>query len=185
VGKVRLEGTYKMITKFRVGAAGVALISAFGLASAANAANPAEATATAVIVDALDLQNDSGLNFGEIAAVSTSGTVTVDPSAAGDPASCSTVVCAPFTASAAGFTILQYVQDSLVNVYLPTTDVTLTNTTGTGGETMIANAFTDDVSGVVDTASGDTFNVGATLTVGADQVPGTYEGTFEVSVAYD
>jgi hypothetical protein len=64
-----------MITKFRIGAAGVVLISAMGIATSANAAT-ANATATAVILAPLELENLNSLDFGTIA-VNGAGTATV------------------------------------------------------------------------------------------------------------
>jgi hypothetical protein len=37
----------------------------------------------------------------------------------------------------------------------------------------------------LDAAGNDTFNVGATLVVGANQPSGVYSGTFDVTVAYN
>ncbi len=55
-----------------------------------------------------------------------------------------------------------------------------------GGNTMTVDTYTDD-AGATPTLPGgsDTFNVGATLNVGADQAKGSYSGTFLVTVNYD
>ncbi len=49
-----------------------------------------------------------------------------------------------------------------------------------------APPFTDDAGAIPTLVGGsDTFNVGATLNVGATQAAGTYSGTFDVTVNYN
>jgi hypothetical protein len=63
--------------------------------------------------------------------------------------------------------------------------VTLTRSGGT--ETMSLGGFNSSPNGAfqLDTVTGQSsFTVGGTLTVGANQVPGTYAGSFTVSVEY-
>ena len=59
-------------------------------------------------------------------------------------------------------------------------------TLSSGANTMTVDTFNHD-AGATPTLSGgsDTFNVGATLNVGATQASGTYSGTFSVTVNYN
>ncbi len=51
---------------------------------------------------------------------------------------------------------------------------------------MTVDTFNDDAGATPTLVGGsDTFNVGATLNVGAAQVAGTYSGTFAVTVNYN
>ncbi len=56
-----------------------------------------------------------------------------------------------------------------------------------GANTITVDTFTDDrgANPKLNNAGSDTFNVGATLNVGAAQAGGTYSGTFAVTVNYD
>ena len=56
-----------------------------------------------------------------------------------------------------------------------------------GGSSMTVNTFTSDPSGTgqLDALGSQALSVGATLHVGAAQAPGTYSGTFDVTVAYN
>ena len=55
-----------------------------------------------------------------------------------------------------------------------------------GGDTMTIDTFNHDAGGTPTLSGGsDTFNVGATLNVGATQAGGTYSGTFSVTVNYN
>ena len=59
-------------------------------------------------------------------------------------------------------------------------------TLNSGGNTMTVDTFTHDAGGSPALSSGsDSFNVGATLNVGASQAPGAYTGTFAVTVGYN
>lgn len=74
-------------------------------------------------------------------------------------------------------------------ITLPASDL-VELTTGLGGanETMAVNTFTSNPSGTGELSSDtgtQTINVGATLSVGANQVTGDYTGTFNVTVAYN
>jgi hypothetical protein len=64
-----------------------------------------------------------------------------------------------------------------------TVSATMTN----GGSSMTVNTFTSEPSGTgqLDALGNQALSVGATLHVGAVQAPGTYSGTFDVTVAYN
>ena len=159
-----------------------AAIAAASLATSAQAAASATATATAEVLSSLTLTVDPGsqLDFGQIAA-NTGGTVTVNAnsSVASTGGLISTGTRTPVSLTVSG------TAGSLVAVTLPAAAVNLTRAGGT--QTMSLGGFNSSPNGAfqLDTVTGvSSFTVGGTLTVGANQVPGTYSGTFAVSVEY-
>ncbi len=107
----------------------------------------------------------------------TAGTVTVTPAGARSSVDVDLLGGIPAAASfdATG------ASDATYSITLPSS-ATLTS----GANTMTIDSFTDD-AGASPTLPGgsDTFNVGATLNVGATQAAGTYSGTFSVTVNYN
>ncbi len=169
------------------------VFGASGMAMAAgDTATASGVTATATIITPISIENTgpTGLAFGNIVATSAGGTVVVPaiggtPTRTGDAAlrtaSLGTVTAAKFTATGES--------GAAYNVTLPVNGV-VTNTTGSGAETM---ALSDFASMLADgatspgtlTGGSEVFYVGATLTVASAQVAGSYSGTFNVSVDYD
>jgi hypothetical protein len=165
-----------MITKFRIGAAGVALVSAFGLASVANAAASDTATAEANILAPLTLSADNSLHFGDIA-VNGAGTVVV--AADGSGASCSAnLICtggdspADFTVTGSAGETVGIAYSNVVALSGPGANMTLSGLNADSGATLGLGAGTAN------------FSVGGTLTVNAGQVAGYYSGSFDVTVEY-
>ena len=148
-------------------------------------------TATATIVSPITIVLDVPLNFGNLAVSATGGVVTLEASAAATrsqvggvtfPVVAGTVAAATFTVSG--------VPDATYSILLPSTDLTITNTTGAGGETMIVNNFTSSPTptGQLGALSGEeTLYVGADVTVAANQVAGVYVSAvpFDVTVNYN
>ncbi len=161
---------------------GAALVAA-SFATSASAAASATATATAEILQSLTLTANTSLDFGQIAA-NTGGTVTVK---ADSTVSQTGTLVWTGTRAPAGFTVTGTKGASVV-VTLPTVASTLY----LGGIVTSPNKMTLDtfsvnpVSGMqLDATTGSTtFDVGGRLTVGSAQTPGTYSGTFSVSVEY-
>jgi hypothetical protein len=151
----------------------IGVIAAFLLvAGSASAQSAITGNATATILEALTLNEDNGLDFGRILAAA--GTVQVTQAGA---QICTGPTCFN-DAVAAQFTV--------TGTALETVDVTIdanfTLTEG-GGDTMTAT--TDAPATVLIAAGGsEVFNVGGTLTVAAAQTPGVYNGTYNISVAY-
>ena len=144
----------------------------------------ATATASATIISPISISKNSDMSFGNIAVQSGSGgTVVLAPAGTRTsttgvslPAINGTVTAATFTVTGSGA--------STYVVTLPTT-VTLTHSGGV--ESMSAGSFTSNPSGT-GVLSGGTQDiaVGATLTVGAAQLAGTYtSGNFNVTVNYN
>ncbi|WP_114521191.1 DUF4402 domain-containing protein [Altererythrobacter sp. ZODW24] len=177
-----------MTNKFRIGAAGVALVAALGMTSVANAADTATATAEAEVLSALTLTVATGstLDFGQIA-VNGAGTVALDPT--DDSVVCSADLVCIGTTAAVDFEVTGAASQD-VAITLPTGSVDLTLNglpTILATETLELTAFlSDDADDVVQTdAAGDAgFAVGGTLTFDGTEVAGTYSGTFDVEVEY-
>ncbi|MFC4871137.1 DUF4402 domain-containing protein [Negadavirga shengliensis] len=158
-----------------------------GLSAQAQTGDPveAEATATATIITPLTLTKTGDMNFGNITATAAGGTVELSPGAVRTangvqlPATTGTVTAAAFDVSGAG--------DYAYIVTLPTTH-TITETVG-GTAEMTVDTFTSSLTneeGTLDGTGADSFTVGATLSVGADQAAGEYTNAtgFTVSVNY-
>lgn len=174
--------------------AGLALVCAPMLASAAQAQTAStNGTAQAVIVEPLALIKIEDLRFGRMAAGPAAGTVTVDP----NTGACA-VTGGVVSAGGCGFAEFggQGRRRMRMRITLPTTVVL----TGPGGATMTASTFTLGLAPDViqipapgnsppryEIASNSgifTFRIGGRLSVGANQLPGLYTGTFNVTVQY-
>lgn len=169
----------------RLSTAGIAMAAALGMTSAAHAQS-ATADATAEILDALQLTVDNDLDFGTMV-VSGAGTVVLDES--DSSRTCSANITCAGTGAAASFTA-EGTGGNVVDVTLPSADVTLTHTTD-GTQDIVLNAFTStaDVVGgaevTLDAGTGEaSFDVGGTITLDGSEIAGVYEGTFDVSVSY-
>ena len=174
---------------------GLAVLLAGIWPAAAQARGPriaVSAAARANILTQLSFFKVDDLNFGRIIAGTAAGTVTVSPAgtrtATGGArlASDSSVRPAMFAGKGSAF--------QTVTIAMNANTRTLTRTGGTQTMTMdtftigstptalltvLATAFTiSSTSGIF------TFPVGATLRVGANQAPGTYVGTFTVTLLY-
>lgn len=139
----------------------------------------ASAAAAADIVSPLTIVQAADLTFGKV--TNTGGTVNIytDNTYDGTATRVGTTVpaAAAFTVNAA----LNYGY----SVTLPTgNEITLTNQTSGGSETMTVSGLNHNSDGTGDGAD-ETFQVGGTLTVNASQVVGNYTGTVTVSVAYE
>lgn len=180
-----------MTKTIRFGAAGVAMFAALGLSTAAHA-DTAAADATAEVLAALELVNTDALNFGTVilSATSTGGTVDVD--VAGGRTCAGDVICGPAGAEqAAGFTVTGTPGTNVaVTVQdLVATPVSLTHTGNVGSTNAEHNI---ELTALVDSVGGGgpgfpgtyDFTVGGTIALDGSEIAGTYEGTFDVTVAY-
>ncbi len=178
-----------MTKTIRFAAAGAAMFAALGMGTAAHA-DTATADATAEVLDALVLNNDTALDFGAMV-VSGAGTVTL---AADGTLNCAAtdIVCSG-TTSVAGFSV-EGTANKAVTINLPTTSVDLQHpsfTAGTAAEhTIVLSAFTSSENGTggpevtLDGTGNATFDVGGTITLDGTEAAGVFSGTFDVSVEY-
>jgi hypothetical protein len=166
-----------MITKFRIGAAGVALISALGMATSANAAT-ASANANANILAPLTIAKTADLDFGTIA-VNGAGTVIIGATAAPTRTCVAPLVCSG-THNAAAFNVTGQTGSS-VSVGFNS----VTTLTGPGDPMVLSNMSNSAPASVMTLAAGpNALYVGGELAVAATQAAGAYVGTFNVVVLY-
>jgi hypothetical protein len=145
------------------------------------------ASATATIVNPIDMSKVDDLNFGNLAVTTTPGTVTLDPSGARTitggvtlPSNSGTVTPAEFIVT--GVPLYTY------SITLPSSAI-LVNTVGSGGETLLVDTFTSnpEPTGQLGPNGSQTLNVGATVHLSAYQVYGVYVSvpSFNVTVNYN
>lgn len=143
-------------------------------AGAAHAAT-ASADASANILEQVQIDKTSDLGFGTIVTGTSASTVAI--AANGDRTCGAVLVCSGAT-SAAGFDVTAGTTGRTVNVSSDNS-VTLTNP---DGDIMTASLSPSVTTIVLDGT--DSFTVGGTLSVGANQADGLYEGSFDVTVDY-
>lgn len=139
----------------------------------------ATATATATIITPISIKKKVDLNFGNVVANSTGGTVTI----ATDNTPKYNKVAAPSipgTRSAASFEVKGFAGVTY-SIELPKT---ITLKKDGGKETMTVDNFVSNPSGtgLLSASGSQTVNVGATLNVAANQVAGTYKNTTDLKV---
>jgi len=154
-------------------------VAGFGLMSQSALAATGTANASAVILTPISIANNTGLDFGDVYPDSaTAGTVTVDATGARTAGGAAALGATP--GAAAQFTVSGQAS-ALYTITLPAAAVTLTS----GANSMTIDTFTTDGTGTLDGTGNEVINVGATLNVSANQAPGTYSGTFDVTVNYN
>lgn len=157
------------------------IASAFAFACPAQA-RTISGTGQATIVTPLSVVNTDTLRFGAVIPSASAGTVTVDPftqartTTGGVTAYGGMVTAGKFSGLSDGTTHLK--------IDVPVGSITLTRVGG--GATMTVDNFTLN-GNKNDWVVGSTvfsFNVGARLNVAANQMAGTYTGTYNVTVNY-
>lgn len=156
------------------------LLAAAGAAMLAGAAIAADAdsTAGAEIIAPLQISNSAALYFGTIAPSLTAGD-TVVVSAAGAKSCGAELTCLTDDHTAAQFDVTGEA-DASYTISLPTS-VSISN--GAGANMTVDNFTGSKATGTLVSGS-DSFNVGGTLDVAANQATGEYTGTFTVTVEY-
>ena len=163
--------------------------SSISFAQGTQSTASATANAGARIIQPLKLIATQALEFGDIIKGENTVTVAADGSrTATNTDLLLTLTSGGKTPQAAEFEIegepgLAYVVTYESNVVLngPDNSATMSVESFTTNATLtLPNSSTEGT-----TAGKDTFNVGASLTVSADQKPGVYEGTFTVTVNYN
>lgn len=152
-----------------------AVMAAALYAGQAQAANSVSAGASVEIAAPIAVTQDTALAFGNVGPSASAGTVII--SLAGAQSVTGGVTALGGTVAAGAFTVT----GASAATYSVTVDGSV-SLTGTGGSPMTAT-LTNDGGGTL-TGGTDTFNVGGTLAVGANQGAGSYSGTYTVSVNY-
>ena len=161
---------------------------ALGIVIIANSSLFAQASATASssvsIVTPISIAKTLDMNFGNIAASGTAGTVILAPAGTRAKTGGVTLPAMVGTVSAATFTISGQASYTY-SITLPGSAITLAS----GGNNMSASTFTSTPTptGTLSAGGTQTLTVGATLSVGANQVAGTYTTAtpFTVTVNYN
>ena len=157
----------------------IALIGAIAAAAmVSTGANAATQTATAEvdIIAAVTLTQDLGLDFGVVASSAAVGTVTLPTSS--NTRACSASVTCVGTAQRGQFTVGGATTGYNVGITVPAS----TSLTGAGAPMNLT--LVPSITSFTSTGAAQVFNVGGTLSVGANQVAGTYLGTYNVSADY-
>jgi hypothetical protein len=149
-----------------------------------NAQNQASvsANATATIVKSISIEKNADLQFGKIIAGSTAGQVQIQTDGSRTIAAGDVVLFNQGSDhQAAAF---KTIGSPNATYYLSfPSSVSLTGPTGS--DPMTIEGFVHSATGTLSASGEETFNVGATLNVGANQAAGEYAGTFSVIAAYN
>ena len=150
-----------------------------------NAFSQATASATATIITPIAITNALDMNFGNLTVqAETSGTVVIAPTGTRTKTAGVNLPSTTGTFTAASF-IIEGASEYAYIITIPSTGYIITNATTL--ETMTVSAFTSSPSstGILDGSK--TLNIGATLNVAAEQVPGVYTNAtgFDVTVNYN
>lgn len=147
------------------------------LAMNASAANAASTTgmAKAKILRQITLTNTSDLQYATVISGATASTVVVSTAGA---ATCGSGLTCTGTTTAANFNIA----GTSGAVVLVGGDLSVTLNGSLGG--TMTSSLSYSASNVTLSATGGSFQVGGTLSVGANQTAGDYSGTFNVTANY-
>ena len=154
-------------------------------------AQTAGATATAhayaTIITPITLTKTTDMNFGNIVAGTSTGTVVLVVNAT----RMSTGGVILPTATPGTITSAKFETKGLANatyaITLPTS-INISKNGSNGNNSMIVNGFNSSpasTGGILSNSGTQNISVGATLNVGANQDAGEYEGTFDVTVCYN
>ena len=149
-----------------------------------NAQNQASvsANATATIVKSISIEKNADLQFGKIIAASTAGQVQIQTDGSRTIAAGNVVLFNQGSDhQAAAFKTIGS-PNATYSLSFPSS-VSLTGPTGS--VPMTIEDFVHSAGGTLSASGEETFNVGATLNVGANQAAGEYAGTFSVTAAYN
>ena len=163
--------------KLLIAAAAATIISTPAFAAPTNT-DSADGSATATVVAPITLTHVEGavLNFGAFTAGG-GGTVVVTRAGNGSETG-EVVAVAGSTNSADQFSV----SGDADRVFTISTDDGSVSDGNGNSMDFTTNA---PARGTLDSSGAATFNVGGTLTVGADQVPGDYNGTYNATVTYN
>ncbi len=136
---------------------------------------------TASVMPAIKLCKIADLQFGTFVS-GTPGTITIDPTGSRTASGPILISSANSPVGAATFTVDGSSHFDFT-IMLPSS-VTLN---GPSGSKMTLTKFVSSPSGhgTIPSKGSGTISVGATLTVGGNQTPGAYYGTFSVTVHYE
>jgi hypothetical protein len=143
----------------------------------------ASATASANIIQPLEIVKTADLAFGNIASGTSEGTVVIATDGARTSTGGVTLIEAGNVSNAASFDV-NGLADASFTIEVPASIVIETEG---GADQMTVDNFVSSLGAdsVLDANGEATLNVGATLNVSAQQAAGLYSGSFDVIVAYN
>jgi len=141
----------------------------------------AEAQVSAVIITPIDIVKEADLAFGNIIASGIAGTVTVNTNDVRTQTAGATFPTIAGTVSSAEFKVTGFA-GSVYSITLPTDNSIKLEGTGVD---MNLTGFTHNAEELLNESGEETFKVGATLNVNADQAAGEYTSNFDVIVNYN
>lgn len=154
------------------------------LTMAANAlAASDDGTANATVITPITITAVNALEFGEVVGTVGGGTVTIGTNSARS-GTAALIVSTQGTEQAATFNITGEGTNTYA-ITLPGNGVVSVDDAGAGVAMPITNFLSNPATTGTLTAGAQTISVGATLNVGASQVPGDYTGSFTVTVEYN
>ena len=160
-----------------------AILTTVGVFAQGNPTASATATASANIIQPLEIVKTADLAFGNIASGTSEGTVVIATDGARTSTGGVTLIEAGNVSNAASFDINGYA-DASFTIEVPASIVIETEG---GAEQMTVDNFVSSLGAdsVLDANGEATLQVGATLNVSAQQAAGLYSGSFDVIVAYN
>jgi hypothetical protein len=150
-----------------------------------HAATPSrESKAGAIVLRPLSLIKKTDMNFGTLATSPAAGTATINPVTSAVTTTGGVTALPIGTAPAAASFVGAGSKNAPYQIRLPANPIIITRVGGT--ETMTVSNWTTDgpTTRRVPANQAFQFNIGARVNVAANQVGGTYVGTFNVTVHY-
>jgi hypothetical protein len=160
-----------------------AILTTVGVFAQGNPTATASATASANIIQPLEIVKTADLAFGNIASGTSEGTVVIATDGARTSTGGVTLIEAGNVSNAASFDV-NGLADASFTIEVPASIVI---ETAGGADQMTVDNFVSSLGAdsVLDANGEATLNVGATLNVSAQQAAGLYSGSFDVIVAYN
>lgn len=147
----------------------------------AQSTDDATADAAANILEIIQISKEQDLHFGDIVPSNAAGTVTVSSTGGGRTGTGVTLFNQFTTHSEAEFKVTGE-ENATYTITLPVDGaITLTG----AGTPMDLKDFEHNANELLNGSGEETFQVGATLEVGANQAAGLYEADFDVTVSYN
>ena len=159
-----------------------AILTTVGVFAQGNPTASATATASANIIQPLEIVKTADLAFGNIASGTSEGTVVIATDGARTSTGGVTLIEAGNVSNAASFDV-NGLADASFTIEVPASIVI---ETAGGADQMTVDNFVSSLGAdsVLDANGEATLQVGATLNVSAQQAAGLYSGSFDVIVAY-
>jgi hypothetical protein len=158
-----------------------AMVAALGVAPSAAQAAAVNATASITAVPAISVVLVQNLNFANIVAGATAGTVSVPVTGTNVRTSTGGVVLG----NAGSVMVAKFMTHGAALTSFSITVPTTASLTGPGAAMTLDGFTVASPTGSTNVDGDFTFNVGATLNVNALQATGAYTTTFPVTVAYN